>query len=87
MQIVVPRTCDESCTQEVKRESCQVGRGRVGRGFARNARRSSACGCVALVRRRTAMRHSVRLKQMFQSVSKSHQFRFLMSDISSFSKS
>ncbi|RFP96804.1 hypothetical protein D0N73_07865 [Pseudomonas fluorescens] len=24
MQIVVPRTCNQSCTRELKRESCQV---------------------------------------------------------------
>ena len=86
LQIVVPRTSDESCTQEAKRESCQVGRGLVARGFAPRVPRAGAGGCVVLVRRRTAMKRSVRPKQMFQPVSKSHQFRFLLSDFSSFSK-
>ena len=87
LQIVVPRTCDESCTGLLKRESCQVVGGPLGRGVAARWWLAGALTCVVLVRRRTAMRRSVRPKQVFQTVSKTHQIRFLMSDISSGSES
>ena len=84
LQIVVPRTCDESCTGLLKRESCQVVGGPVARGVAARWWLAGALTCVVLVRCRTAMKRSVRPKQVFQTVSKTHQIRFLMSDISSF---
>jgi len=44
LQIVVPRTCDDSCTRLLKRETCQVGEKPLARGLADNG---SGSGVIA----------------------------------------
>ncbi|POA33615.1 hypothetical protein C1891_21330 [Pseudomonas sp. GW456-12-1-14-TSB6] len=61
MQIVVPRTCDDSCTGLLKREACQVGTGPLLRAFVTLRRMANACGCFVLVRGCTVMQRPLPL--------------------------
>ncbi|KPY60848.1 Uncharacterized protein ALO46_04375 [Pseudomonas syringae pv. solidagae] len=56
LQIVVPRTCVDSCTPLIKRELCQLALSLVFQGLADLSAVSSRRNCLVLVRERTVMR-------------------------------
>ncbi|KPW15117.1 hypothetical protein ALO42_100537 [Pseudomonas syringae pv. atrofaciens] len=56
LQIVVPRTCVDSCTSLIKRELCQLVLRLVFQGLAESSTASCRRNCLVLVRDRTVMR-------------------------------
>ncbi|PMZ71361.1 hypothetical protein C1X65_23945 [Pseudomonas sp. FW305-70] len=55
MQIVVPRTCSDSCTRLLKREACQVGPSALARATGRSTVLIGKAYCLVMVRGCTAL--------------------------------
>ncbi|PNB75505.1 hypothetical protein C1X64_04770 [Pseudomonas sp. GW456-E7] len=55
MQIVVPRTCSDSCMGLLKREACQVGPSALAWGTGRSTVLIGGARCLVMVRRCTAL--------------------------------
>ncbi|KPC56027.1 Uncharacterized protein AC509_2157 [Pseudomonas amygdali pv. morsprunorum] len=57
LQIVVPRTCVDSCTPFIKRDLCQLAKSFVFQGLPGPSQVSPEGNCLVLVRNRTALMH------------------------------
>ena len=64
LQIVVPRTCDDSCTPLLKREPCQVGASALGRRKQLQSLQEKVKGCLVMVRECTAMERIGHLSEL-----------------------